>query len=103
MAYNAQKNAVFFERLKNWGVAMQNLREEAARLQDVFNQEARPGGQDHEDYVDTDIATKAEVIGLYSYMTEFRQFNDGNGPADAGKLQVARWGQLMPFIDTTPA
>lgn len=103
MSYNPNKNTVFFDRLKNWAVAAQNLREEAARLQDIFNQEARPGGSDDPAYVDTAIATKAEVIGLYSYMTEFRQFNDGNGPADAGKLQVARWGQLIPFTDTTPA
>jgi len=101
MAYSADKNLTTFQRMKNLCVALQNIREEAVRLQNVHDQEAKPGGVADAAYVDTDIATVAEFEVMYSYLTEFREFNDGNGPT-AG-LQVARWGQLVPFIDTTPA
>jgi hypothetical protein len=98
--YTTQTNDITFERFKNFATAAQNLREEAARLQDVINQEAKPGGTDDAEFVDTPIATKAELLVMMSYLTDFRQFNDGDG---SGELAVARWGWLVPFINQSPA
>ena len=96
MAYDASKNQAFFERLRNWAREAQNLREEGLRLLNVKSQEANGDPA----YDDTEIATTGEADTLASYITEFLQFNDGDG---SGALAIASWGQLLPFIDTTPA
>ncbi len=96
MAFSAAKNQILFERVRDFAKAAQNLREEAVRIKNIKDQEA----QGHADHDDTEIATVAELDTMISYLTDFLAFNDGSG---AGAFAVARWGWLVPFVDTTPA
>lgn len=96
MAFSLSKNDVLFVRIQEAAKAFQNLWEEAQRLKKVKSQEA----QGNVAHVNTAIATVAELDVFISYLTDFCQFNDGTG---TGALAIARWGWLLPFIDTTSA
>lgn len=98
MAFSADKNRVLYERARAFASAMQNLREEAQRLRDIFLQEVKPGGVDSQFFVDTDIATKAELTSIMDYCADFKSLNESVQVIAADR---ASW--LLPFIDTIPA
>jgi hypothetical protein len=96
MAYNSETNRVFFERMRNLAVALQNAREEANRLRNIKTQQAASAGAV---YATVDGITTAEADAFISYLTDFTNFNDGTG---TGALGISRWGQLLPFINKAP-
>lgn len=98
MSFSAAKNRVLHERCKAYAVAMQNLREEGARLRDIFLQEAKPGGVADAAFVDTEIATTAEIVGIIDYAADFKSLNESVAVGAAGR---GLW--LLPLVDTTPA
>lgn len=94
MAYSANKNQLFHERVKNYAVAMQNLREEGARLKDWYFQEVSGNAA----FVTTDIATVAEITSMINYMTDFEKLNSAEAvSADARRIS------LIPFLPNAPA
>ena len=94
MAFSANKNLLFHERVKNYAVAMQNLREEGERLKDWYFQEVT-GNQF---FVNTDVATTAEVVAMMNYMTDFESLNTNVAvAADARRIS------LIPFLPDDPA
>jgi hypothetical protein len=98
MPYNAVKNLVFHQRIQNLAVAYQNLREEGERLRDMYLAEVAPGGVQNAAFVDTTIASKAEVISIIDYISDVRSFN---GSVAVGAANRASW--LLPLVDTNPA
>ena len=64
MAWDQNKNDVFFRRLQNWAGAVVNLLEERDRLIDLYQNEANGDAA----FVDTDIATTAEAVELAGVM-----------------------------------
>jgi len=94
MAFSAAKNERFHERVKNYAVAMQNLREEGDRLKDWYFQEI----SGNQFFVNTEIATTAEIGSMVNYMTDFEKLNSSEAVlADARRIS------LIPFLATTPA
>ncbi len=89
MAYDANKNEIFFKRAQNWAAAMVNLLEERDRLIDIYNNEANG----HVDFVDTNIATTAELVALSGVM------NAVNNAINNGTVaQQDRMPLLTPFL-----
>lgn len=94
MAFSANKNQVFHERVRNYAAAMQNLREEGKRLGDWYFQEISGSGF----FVNTDIATTAEVTSMVNYFTDFEKLNT-NEAVVASDRRV----NLIPFLPNAPA
>ena len=89
MAFSANKNQIFSERVRNYAVAMQNLREEGERLKDWYFQEVT--GNEH--FINTDTATTAEIISMINYKTDFEKLNTNEAvTADSRRLN------LIPFL-----
>lgn len=97
MAWNAQRNQIYHERCRNFAVKMQSLAEEAARLRVIFTQQLQ---SEPEEFVDTAVATAAEITTFQSYLTELLIFHNGGGTLNNTPRGVA-W--TLPLIDTTPA
>jgi hypothetical protein len=94
MAFSASKNQLFHERVKNYAVAMQNLREEGERLKDWYFQEIT-GNQF---FVNTDTATTTEVVAMVNYIADFEKINSNEAVvADSRRLS------LIPFLPNAPA
>ena len=72
--YNSQKMEVFSQRVQAWNHALQNVREEALRLDAIYTQEAESGS--HADWDDTEIATAAEHVEAIVLMRAFETFID---------------------------
>ena len=79
MAYSAEKHAVFSDRMKNFMDSFQNLRDEMARLNEIYTNEAISGA--HADFVDTPNATKQEHIDGIVLMRRLVDFVEGNAVA----------------------
>ena len=60
MAYTAKKHGVFSHRMENWFGSVQALRDEIAKLDEIYTNETASGTD--ESFVDTVIATKQEHI-----------------------------------------
>jgi hypothetical protein len=94
MAFTANDNEIFHTRIKNYAVAMQNLREEGKRLNDWYFQEITGSNA----FVDTQIATVSEVQAMVNYITAFSNLNESvEVSADARRIS------LIPFLTNTPA
>ena len=94
MAFNANDNAVFHQRVKNYAVAMQNLREEGKRLSDWYFQEISGNAA----FVNTDASTVAEVTAMVNYFTDFAKLNE-NEAVSADSRRIS----LIPFLTNDPA
>ncbi len=75
MAYSAEKHAVFSDRMKNWMNSFQNLRDELARLDEIYTNETTSGA--NADFVDTSNATKQEHIAGIVFMRAMVDFVEG--------------------------
>ncbi len=75
MAYSAEKHAVFSDRMKNWMNSFQNLRDELARLEEIYTNETTSG--DDVDFVDTANASKQEHIDGIVFMQGLVDFVEG--------------------------
>ena len=94
MAYSANKNQLFHERVKNYAVAMQNLREEGDRLKDWYFQEVTGNAA----FINTDTATTTEIVAIINYATDFEKLNANEAvTADSRRLS------LIPFLPNVPA
>lgn len=90
MAWSANKNQVFFQRAQNWAAAAINLLEERNRLIDIYNNEANGDPA----FIDTDIATVAELIALaINVMTPFNNMINNISVTTAARIQY-----LTPFL-----
>jgi len=89
MAWSARKNQVFFARAKNWAATITNLLEERDRLIDIYTNEANGDVA----FVDTDIATTAEVVQLAGVMNALNDMVNNGTVA-----QVDRIPLLTPFL-----
>lgn len=90
--YSPEKNRVFHSRVKALAVAVQCLREEAARLLEWRATEIVPGGTPSEYYADTDTATRAEVEALVTACADFVDLK-----------AAVHAGALVPFLADSPA
>lgn len=89
MAWDQNKNEILFQRCQNWAAAVVNLLEERDRLIDLYNNEANGDAA----FVDTSIATTAEVVALAGVM------NAMNAMINNGTVtQQDRMPLLTPFL-----
>ena len=83
MAYSAAKHAVFSDRMKNWMNSFQNLRDELARLDEIYTNETSSGSD--ESFIDTSNATKQEHIDGIVMMRALVDFSEGNAVATSDR------------------
>jgi hypothetical protein len=89
MAWSEQKNRIFFERCQNWASAVINLLEERTRLIAIYTNEA----QGEPAFVDTPIATTAELVSLAGVMNAMDAMVN-NAPVSTSN----RMPLLTPFV-----
>jgi hypothetical protein len=79
MAYSAPKHDVFSERMKNWMNSFQNLRDELARMDEIYTNETASGADAA--FVTTDNASKQEHIDGIVLMRALVDFTEGSAVA----------------------
>ena len=84
MAYSAVKHDVFSGRMKNWFMSLQNLRDEAARLDAIYLNEAVSG--EDAAFVDTETATKQEHIDGIVFIRTFQAMIENGEVAQADRV-----------------
>ena len=89
MAWSAQKNVIFFQRCQNWAAAVVNLLEERDRLIDLYTNEANGDPA----FVDTDIATTAEVVALAGVMNALDAMVNNGQVSQSDRVPL-----LTPFL-----
>ena len=72
MAYTANKHDVFSRRMENWMKTVQALRDEIAKLDEIYVNETASGADDA--YTDTAIATEAEHTDAIVFGRAFVDF-----------------------------
>lgn len=75
MAYSRAKHGVFSERMKNWFNSFQNLRDELARLDEIYTNETASGADTN--FTDTSIATAQEHDEGIVFMRAVVDFTEG--------------------------
>lgn len=89
MAWSAQKNGIFFQRAQNWASAVIHLLEERDRLIDLYNNEANGDPA----FVDTEIATTAELVALAGVMNAMDAMVNNGVVSQADRIPL-----LTPFL-----
>lgn len=89
MAWSAQKNQIFFQRAQNWAAAVINLLEERDRLIDLYTNEANGDAA----FVDTDIATTAELVALAGAMNAMDAMINNGVVSQSNRMPL-----LTPFL-----
>lgn len=89
MAYNANKNAILFERAQAWARSIQNLLEERNRLISIVANEATG----HADFVDVDGNTIAELVDLKEVMDSLAAMVNGTPVTTTNRVS-----KLTPFL-----
>lgn len=89
MAWSAQKNQIFFERCQNWAASVVNLLEERNRLIALYNNEANGDAA----FVDTEIATTAELVALAGTMTAIDSAINNRAVTTSDRMPT-----LTPFL-----
>lgn len=79
MAYSTTKHAVFSDRMKNWMNSFQNLRDELARMDEIYTNETSSGADAA--FLDTDNATKQEHVDGVVMMRAMVDFTEGEAVA----------------------
>lgn len=72
MTWNSQKNAVFFKRVRNVALAMQDTFDEIERLKLIYNAEGLSTGDP--EYVDAEGLTVAELDAFFPVALDFQKF-----------------------------
>ena len=90
MAYTAANHETFSRRTKNWMLSLQNLREEASRLDAIYTNETVSGTDP--DWGDSQIATEAEHIDAITLFRDLKLFLE-NGAVTTNDRQM--W--ITPF------
>ena len=89
MAWDQNKNDVFFRRCQNWAGAITNLLEERDRLINLYQNEANGDAA----FVDTNIATTAEVVALAGVMNSLDDMVNNGAVTQADRQPL-----LTPFL-----
>jgi len=89
MAWSPQKNDIFFRRAQNWAAALVNLLEERDRLIDLYTNEANGDA----DFVDTNVATTAELVQLAGVMNAINAAVNNATVATEDRMPL-----LTPFL-----
>lgn len=90
MAWSTQKNDIFFRRAQDWVASLVSLLEKRNRLTELYTNEA----QGDPAFVDTPIATTAELIDLAGVMNALDTLVNGGGTV----ANQDRMGLLTPFL-----
>ena len=91
MAYDTTKHQRFSERVQQWFMTYQALRDEMARIDEIYTNETSSGSDAA--FVTTDIATKHEHIDGIVFMRALDDFTDGS----AAVSQTDRRANITPF------
>jgi len=89
MAWDANKNDIFFQRAQNWAQSLTNLIEERNRLIDLYTNEANGDPA----FVDTAIATTAEIVALAGVMNAINDAVNNGVVSQADRVPL-----LTPFL-----
>jgi len=89
MAWSQQKNDIFFRRAQNWAASLTNLLEERDRLIDLYTNEANGDAA----FVDTNIATTAELVALAGVMNAINDAVNNGVVSQANRVPL-----LTPFL-----
>lgn len=89
MAWSSAKNQIFFQRCQNWAAAVVNLLEERDRLIDLYTNEANGDAA----FVDTEIATTAEVVALAGVMNALDAMVNNGAVSQSNRIPL-----LTPFL-----
>ena len=89
MAWDSNKNDIFFRRAQNWAAAVVNLLEERDRLIDLYTNEASGDAA----FVDTSIATTAVVVALAGVMSAMNDMVNNQTVSQADRMPL-----LTPFL-----
>jgi hypothetical protein len=90
MAWNASNQATFVARLKSVARSLQDLRDEGARLEDIWNSESVSGSGD---FVETDGISTTEQTDLITLLGAYADFfNNVAVPTADRKVNIT------PFI-----
>ena len=84
MAYSAAKHQIFSQRSEQWMRTFQTLRDELAKLDELYVNETASGA--HADFTDTAIATKQEHIDAINMMRALVDFTEGNAVATLDRV-----------------
>jgi len=95
MAYDTQNHEAFSARMKNWITNLQNVYEEAGKLDDIYTNEAASGADPQ--FVDNSTATKAEHVDGIVLMRRVRDALalDGQSQTLTAEDQTSR---MTPFL-----
>lgn len=95
MAYTADNHDHFSRRMQNLVMRLQSVREEAAKLVDIYQNETGSGADP--EWVDTPIATAAEHVDGILLCQSLEAFVDNGAVA-----QVDRTLWMTPFLQVAP-
>jgi len=88
MAWNTQKNRVFFERISNVAYQLQSIDEEIRRLSDIY---VADGVAASPEFVDANNLTVADINAMVQIAAAYRAFLDNGAVATADRrASVAR-------------
>ena len=85
MAWNPQKNDIFFQRVSNVAYELQSISEEIARLAEIWTAEnvsASPV------YVDANGMTVADITSMISVVSAYQNFLDDKAVSQADRRAV---------------
>lgn len=91
MAYTSEQHQAFADRVKNFMIRYQELREEAARLDAIYISESNSG--EDIDFTDVGNYTETQLTNAISLFRDFKLFNE-NGSITAAFRTI--W--INPFL-----
>jgi len=91
MSYTADDHDKFSRRLQRLMLRFQACRDEAAKLQEIYTNEALSGSA--EEFVGNAIASEQEHIDGILYLSSFAAFNENDAVS-----QVDRTQWITPFV-----
>ena len=89
MAWDENKNDIFFRRAQNWAASVVNLLEERDRLIDLYTNEANGDAA----FVDTQVATVAELVALAGVMNAMHAMVNNAAVTTEDRMPL-----LTPFL-----
>jgi len=95
MAYSAANHEIFSQRVQNWMLSFQNLRDEAAKLDAIFLNEAASGTDPA--WGDSLIALAAEHVDAVTMFRDLKSFAE-----NSAVLTTDRQVWITPFVQGIP-
>ncbi len=85
MAWNPSKNQLLFARLISFGRAIQGIREEAARLDELWNSESVSVDPD---FVDARNVSKADATSMITMAQDIAKFMDNEAVPTGDRVSI---------------